>query len=336
MARASIVPDPRPRRRRARGGIAGRPLTAAALLWLAAAPPVVLAERYQVQVVVGAAGAPQQALLAAMHEAVAAADARHLGVRIHTPEEYARPRSAARPPQLVVSIGLAAGEAVLRASPPVPVLCAFLPRSSYEQLRRRLPPGVGPASGTALFVDQPPERQLRLLRLALPRARRVGVVLGPDSRGEEPRLREAAAAAGLGLDAERIADERELVGAAHRLLGRTDALLAVPDRLVSNRHTLPGVLLTAYRHGKPVVGYSAAYVSAGALLAVVSTPEQLGRQLGEMLVALAAAPPLLPPPQYPRYFSVQVNERVARSLGVLLPPASELARRLAEAEDSGR
>jgi hypothetical protein len=77
-------------------------------------------------------------------------------------------------------------------------------------------------------------------------------------------------------------------------------------------------------------------VSAGALLAVFSTPAQIGRQLGEELVALAEESGPLPPPRHPRYFSVEVNARVARSLGLTVPSAAVLERRLGEGTQEER
>lgn len=322
------VIDPDPVRLRRRVAALG------ALLWLAAAMPL-SAEGFEVRVVASTGTATHEALLAAMRDALGAPGRAALVLRVQSPEDYRRTAAATGPvPDLVVSIGAVAAEAVARTPPPAPVLFAFVPHPLYERLREHhARTATMPAS--ALYLDQPPRRQLRLLRLALPQLRRVGVVLGPDSQREAGPLGVAAAGAGLVLEIETVREERELVTALQRLLGRVDALLAVPDRVASSRHAVPAVLLTAYRHGKPVMGYSAAYVGAGALLAVYSTPEQLGRQLAELLAAMAVNGVPLPPPQYPRYFSVEVNARVARALGLAVAPAPQLAQRLAEAEDSG-
>lgn len=334
---ASIDPDPAfrcPGRRRCRIATTRR---LAGLLWLGVAFNAVAAERYDVRVVADLDLAPQKELLASVRNAVRHSPGARIDLRVQTPAEFARFAAGADPaPRLVVTVGVGAGEAVLRTRPPVPVLCAFLPHSAFAALRERLPVRDESTPLSALYVDQPPERQMRLLRLALPSAQQIGVVLGPDSQRDEAPLRGAAADAGLRLASERIREERDLVDAVRRVLEHADALLAVPDPLVFNRHTAQNVLLTAYRRGKPVMGYSGAYVGAGALLAVFSTPEQIGRQLGEMLVALATDGQALPAPRYPRYFSVEVNGRVARSLGLRPPPAAWLAQRLTEAEDSGR
>jgi ABC-type uncharacterized transport system substrate-binding protein len=91
----------------------------------------------------------------------------------------------------------------------------------------------------------------------------------------------------------------------------------VVDPLVFNRRNAQSVLLTAYRYRVPLIGVSPAYVRAGAVAAVHTSAAQIGQQLGETIATLAnGALRALPPPQYPKYVSVTVNEQVARSLQV--------------------
>lgn len=292
----------------------------------------------EVLVVVAERSAPHEEVLAAMRASLADALDRKIVLRVTAPADFGRsPANAGdrRRPDLVVTIGTEAASAVLAGRQPVPVLCAFLPESSYDALLQARGPDAQPelALHSAIFLDQPLHRQMQLLRLALPRHTRIGVVLGPESRRSEATLQRAAIAAGRTLRVERIADEKQLIQALYRVMDEADVLLAVPDPLVFNRHTAQSVLLTTYRLGKPVAGYSRAYAGAGALLAVYSTPAQIGRQIGETLRALAEAPGrALPPPRHPRYFSVEVNERVAHSLGLDPGPEVELARRLVEGE----
>lgn len=306
-------------------------LSLALVASVGAAPPA----PFNVQIVVADPAPAHSELLEAMHAALGRTPDRPLQVRTVTAREYsASGRPGGSTPDLLVTVGSEAAAAVLNGRPSVPVFCAFLPQLAYDRLLTHPTRERDERRVTALFIDQPLTRQLRLLRLAVPRAARVAVVLGPESRRAEPALRAAAGAAGLGVRVEAIDAERQLIGALHHLLDDTDVLLALPDPVVSNRHTVQNVLLTAYRAGRPVVGYSQAYVRAGALAAVFSSPAQIGRQLGEELAAVAAAGPLrLPPPQHPRYYSVDVNRRVAHSLDLDVPPADTLARRLAETEE---
>jgi ABC-type uncharacterized transport system substrate-binding protein len=65
------------------------------------------------------------------------------------------------------------------------------------------------------------------------------------------------------------------------------------------------------------------------LLSLHSSPAQIGRQAAEWVSgAIQGMPVRLPPPAYPTYFSVSINEQVARSLGFALPSEAELEKRL--------
>ena len=110
-----------------------------------------------------------------------------------------------------------------------------------------------------------------------------------------------------------------------------DRLLAVPDASLFNNRTISNILLTAYHHRSPVIGFSPAYVKAGALLALYSTPTQIGQQAGEV-ARQGLASGSLPPPAAPRHFRISTNPYVARSLGIGLEDASVLRERLERAE----
>jgi ABC-type uncharacterized transport system substrate-binding protein len=108
-------------------------------------------------------------------------------------------------------------------------------------------------------------------------------------------------------------------------------LLALPDASIFNAGTIHNILLSALRARQPLIGFSEAYVRAGAVAAVYSMPRHVGRQAGEIAArALAGAP--LPPPQYPRAFSVSVNHTVARALGLAVEEEGAIASRLQRME----
>lgn len=101
------------------------------------------------------------------------------------------------------------------------------------------------------------------------------------------------------------------------LLSAHDALIATSDSGIYNASTLSTVLLTAYGYGKPVIGYSRAYVKAGALITCYSTPGQILRQIAKYLVAGQKYGATGGNIYYPEYFSVVNNPSVARSLGLI-------------------
>jgi ABC-type uncharacterized transport system substrate-binding protein len=214
---------------------------------------------------------------------------------------------------VIVAVGASAARAVAKTSGSAPVLCVLVPRPAFERIAES---AKRPRSAfSAIYLDQPLARQLSLIRLALPGKHKVGVLTGPDAKGQLGRLRNAAARSGFELQNENADDENAIVPALNRLLPQVEVLLAVPDSVVYNRNTARSVLLTTYRHQRPVIAFSQAYVTAGALAAVFSTPSQIARQAAEWLRTLPAGA-ALPGPKFPSYFSVAVNRYVARSLSL--------------------
>jgi ABC-type uncharacterized transport system substrate-binding protein len=243
-------------------------------------------------------------------------------------EQYRAAPTAVKAPSVIVTVGTQAARELAAANPAPPLLHALVPRATATELLRERGTGGG-RRDSALYLDQPLGRQLDLIRLALPQYRNVGALLGPSSEGIAAELRTQAAARDLAVEIATMTRREELLPTLNRLLDDADVLLSVADPLVYSSETIHHLLLTTYRYKVPVVGISKAYVEAGALLAVYSTPEQIGRQAGEILAALPARGALqLPLPQYPRYFSIAINRRVAASLDLHLEDEAALAWRL--------
>lgn len=266
-------------------------------------------------------------------------------------------------PTLLVAVGTRATQAALRGGDArTPVLAVLVPRASFESLvgtrgadaraEGRSADGRADARGaeardadgrgvdlrgrdarrvSAVYLDQPPQRQLELVRQALPGLARIGVVVGQESARDLDRLKEAADGRGLRLVSERVASDSELFPALQRVMGESDVFLALPDPRVITPETAQNLLITSYRLRTPVIGYSAAYVRAGALMAVYSTPAQAGAQAGEIARNLLRGAPL-PAPQFPRQFSVSVNRQVARSLALEIDDDQAVRDRIARQE----
>lgn len=249
-----------------------------------------------------------------------------LEVRSIQASEFSAGRGDLTETDLIVAIGTYAMEQV-SAETRVPVLNILVPRQSYESSRLRAKHDARQYS--AIFLDQPLTRQLQLIKAALPNRDAVGVLLGPASQDRLKPLQQAAREQKLGVSAEQVRTEEDILPALKRLFISAEVLLALPDPLVFNKHTAQSLLLTSYRAQIPLIAYSKSYVSAGALAAVYSTPAQIGQQAAELLVRLAQAKTLaLPPPQYPKYFSISVNYQVARSLGLSIESEAALLERI--------
>jgi ABC-type uncharacterized transport system substrate-binding protein len=219
-------------------------------------------------------------------------------------------------PQFIVAVGVRALEVMLERHAEslggrVPILATLVPRASYEALVGR----VG-AAVSAVWLDQPLERYLALIRLAMPERTRLGVLFGPDSESLKPALLKAAAAKGLTVyHATLYAQDDNLYPALRTVLAESQMLLALPDNLVFNPVSLQNILITAYRQRVPLVTYSAAHVKAGATLALHASPVQVAEQTAAAVRAWLGGRGL-PAARGMDRFSVAVNAQVGRSLGL--------------------
>jgi putative tryptophan/tyrosine transport system substrate-binding protein len=235
-------------------------------------------------------------------------------------------------PRAAVAIGAEACRRLVENGLTAPHrLCVLLPKAAFDRIagsaraRGRLP--------SAVLLDQPASRQMALIRLALPERRGIAILHGPETAALGTVLAASAGAQGLRAVTERIERVEELPAALQRVLAGQDLLLAVPDGMVYNSHTIQNILRASFARYVPLMGFSPAYVRAGALLALYSTPAQVGAQAGRALRAALAGSPL-PPQQHPQAFEVEVNPHVARSMGIELEDGALLTERLRRLESA--
>jgi ABC-type uncharacterized transport system substrate-binding protein len=235
---------------------------------------------------------------------------------------------------LVVAVGMQALEVALTDFD-VPVLGVMIHQMGYEALLKTLPAKKAGKEISAIYLNQPWDRQLDFLQATLPDRLRIGLLHSPDTRLELVGLRENFTKRGLMLLAQPVRSPGLLFPTLDELLSETDVLLSIPDNAIYNASNVRNILLTSYRHKVPLIGISQAYVNAGALCAVFSTPEQLAEQAGSALVYFSRNK-RLPEPQYPVSYSIALNHQVARSLGIYLPSPEEIRERMNKARESRR
>ncbi|MBD3810736.1 MAG: hypothetical protein E6Q82_13610 [Thiobacillus sp.] len=253
-------------------------------------------------------------------------DTPHEAVRVYA--EGLTP-AALNDARLVVAVGVGAAEALAALPERPPVLAILVPRAWYLKTGRARLGSGNRRNLSAIYLDQPFERQALLIRLALPDVRRVGVLLSAEQSSVVNELDSALRAQGLSLVYATLTPDERLITPLEAVLTEADLLLALPDPLVFNRNTAQSLFLTSYRYRDPVLGYSRSLTRAGALLSLHSSPAQIGRQAAEWISsAMQGGTVRLPPPAYPSYFSVSINDQVARSLGFILPPEADLEKRL--------
>lgn len=203
-----------------------------------------------------------------------------------------------------------------------PLLYTMLPLSSYEWLSAN---GLLAPNHKLLHIDQPVSRYMQLVRAAMPEIATLGYLYGEASAVYIEEFKKAAAIAKLDTVQGGLAGRERPASLFKDTFTESDAVLLLPDPFFYNRRVLQELLLASFRYKRPLVVYSESFLKAGAMLALFSTPEQLGRQAAEIANCLAR-------PCYgavaeraaPKYFSVMVNEVVSRQMGIATKSEAEL------------
>jgi len=222
--------------------------------------------------------------------------------------------------ELVVTVGSEALRKTLSRGDSPPIIATLLPRQSYEKILAEF---RRPGRITAIYLDQPTTRQAAFLIHLLPGQKRAGMLFSNETRHSAGQYRQAFAGAGLTLDSEDSDIDGTLLPALNALLTRANFLLAVPDSTIYHRNNIKPILITAFRYQRPVIGYSPAFVNAGALAALYSTPAQIAHQTADMIVAHGTN---LPNPSSPTQFAIAINSNVAQSLGLNIPDEAAIRR----------
>lgn len=231
---------------------------------------------------------------------------------------------------LVITVGSAAARAVSELEQDKPVLNTLIPESVYNSIT--VTPGEC-NHHSAIFIDQPVGRQQKLAELVFPDRAEYGLLLGPVSAHRLTEIEQMQHTGNQRLTIRIVEKGESTMAAGRELLAASDVLLAVNDPQVMNRENAKWLLYVAYQRRLPVIGFSKAYVRAGAAASVYSDLGQIARQTAEITSEwLRPDSGCLPAATYPEYFSVAVNTAVSRSLGSVTTDEDLLADALREDE----
>ena len=233
---------------------------------------------------------------------------------------------------LVVSVGKKAAADLKNLTTGVPTINTLISKLEGGNL---LNPVHGDAGHASIYIEQPPARIMSLVKTALPETESVTVALGENSRRFADEIEQACSDMGLKCTNVLIKDNAGIEAALEQA-ARTDRVLVVfPDSQVINANTAKSLILGAYLRRISLVGYSQALVKAGALMAVHSSPEQLGMDAANMaLGTLGDVHGRLPMSRYPKLFSVSVNYQLARALRLDMQAESTLENNIKRAQQN--
>lgn len=245
-----------------------------------------------------------------------------LSVRFVTRDNAISGRGKISDASLLVTVGALAAREIQNLDINVPTIHALVSESYLREMPRIFGDN---GNKTSIYIDQPPLRMLTLVKAALPDVKTVTIAVGESSQRLDGEIMVACDTLRLICDSVFIKDSAGIENALEKAVRSDRVLLVLADPHVINALTVKTLILGAYMRRISLVGYSQALVKAGALMAVHSTPEQLGMDAANMATdALLNRPWRLPESRYPAMFSVSVNYQLARALRVDLPSENTL------------
>lgn len=196
----------------------------------------------------------------------------------------------------------------------LPVIAAFVSQSDYRKHAKRL--------ASAVFVEPSFERQLRLARAILGGDSKFGVLV----QGSAP-----ADVVGKDVYVYSVSEFDTLNHALVKLLAENQALIGAYDPELFSSDNIKNILITAYRHNRPLIGPSSAYLRAGALATTYSNLDDIAQRLGDIVTHFNQKE-AWPPADFNPYFRIGFNEQVGRSLNLLLPDIDKVTQTLHQQE----
>ena len=230
-----------------------------------------------------------------------------------------------RKPSVILVTTIASARAAQQATKTVPIVMMGLNDPVGSGLVVSLARPGGNTTGMATMNDDRAAKLVEFVREAMPRAKRLAVLINPQNPSNRlifQSIQKAAVGAGMTADAFE-ADAPERISGAFAAMSKTrpDALVAGFDSMLGdNRAQI--IALSAERK-IPVFSTSSLYADAGALVSFGTLgTNQIVRAVAVYIrKILAGAKPADLPVEQPTKFELTINLKTAKSLGLKIPPS---------------
>ncbi|SPF33345.1 putative ABC transporter substrate-binding protein [Candidatus Sulfopaludibacter sp. SbA4] len=169
-------------------------------------------------------------------------------------------------------------------------------------------------------LDIPLSAQLQAIRSLWPNHLRAGIIRNPArSRYSAEALEARARKEGFTVVVVDCDGPARLLKAVASLKGKVDFLLCFPDPDLYNPVTIKPLVMASIEGRLPIVGFSPAFVRAGAAAGIYPDYRETGRQTAEMAQRMLRGEDR-GAEEGPRKIRLALNQRVARLLGVEFHP----------------
>jgi putative ABC transport system substrate-binding protein len=229
-------------------------------------------------------------------------------------------------PDAILASPLTAVGALRQQTRAIPIVFVLVPDPVGLGLVQSLARPGGNITGFSSFDPPLMGKWLELLKEIAPRVTRVAVIFNPDTTAGPyaPLFNRAIEAAGLSLGMivtlapvrDDAAIEAAIVAQAREPGG---GLITLPDSFNATHRDV--IIAAAARHGLPLMGVGDIFPRAGGLMSYGFDPfDQHAQAASYIDRILKGASPADLPVQQPTKFSLVINLKTAKALGLTVPP----------------
>tara|TARA_R110001599_G_scaffold42167_4_gene127190 strand:+ start:2991 stop:3821 length:831 start_codon:yes stop_codon:yes gene_type:complete len=167
----------------------------------------------------------------------------------------------------------------------------------------------------AVYSDQPLHRQLSLLTKIISHKITVGI---PYESDDYKKQIESEINNFEEIDFLIVKTEANKLRSINKIIQKSDVILATSESSIYNSQNIRSILLSSYRHQKPIIGPTEGFVKAGSLASAATDSDQYITEIISMIKNYSESG-LIPESRHPNSFSVKFNLNVAESLGIKIP-----------------
>jgi hypothetical protein len=180
-----------------------------------------------------------------------------------------------------------------------------------------------------LYMAQPYCRQIQFIKLINNKWKTIGLLNSQEKPIDTKTIQQCANKHHLETYIVKTTTKADLKINIKDVLKHSDILLALPDKNIYNSQSVKNILLTSYRHRKPVIAFSESFVTAGALASIFSDTEQISNSASELVEQyFKSGQKFKRSVNYPQAFNISINRQVFRALDLSIPDLDELKQTL--------
>ena len=211
-------------------------------------------------------------------------------------------------PDVIIAIGIDALERV-RMIKDIPIVYLMV-------LNPRTMPSENNITGVSMNIA--PEKQLELLKQALPGITRIGLLYDPAWTGNfVKKAKLAAPATGIKIIAREIRNSKDYPSLLKSMEGDVDAFWMLPDLTAVTPETVEFLFLFSMQNSIPVITFSDKYLEMGALMSFEINAYDIGKQAGEMVKEILSGISISKIAKTDaRIINLTINLRIARKQGI--------------------